>query len=137
VIESPPNPDTAILEGLTTSNDRSISLIVTLRQAEKLRPVDVDSLPVTADQARAATLNVHFAKSDRPITCVAALLTALDIFRPTADGNDLLYQDRPVWICFQTRIPGRSTAGAEQDVNTVTYVDAKTGIDLFTDENGS
>lgn len=137
VADSGPNPDTSVLDGLTAYNNRSIATAVTLRQAEKLTPVDTDSLPVTADQARVTAANLRFLHADLPITCVAALLTALDILRPTATGNQLLYENYPVWICFQTRITGRGSNGAAVDVNTVTYVDAKTGAHLFTDENGS
>jgi len=83
------------------------------------------------------------------VTCVAGSLTVTDILIPS-QGNRRVYQDRPVWACFQIGVPGASSGGAvpmggsstmtsravETLTNVVIYIDGLTGKDLFTNQDG-
>lgn len=146
-----PNPDTEVLERLKAANNGLITESITLRQGEQLHPLTTSAgeLAVTANRARTVALAVGFVRHTSPVYCVAAALTARDIFRPSAKGNKLLYRHAPVWVCFQTRMPGGALGGGVGPngarrpestggglINTVTYVDATTGQHLFTDEDG-
>ena len=138
----PPNPDTETLRKLEGRPDMPLVNAISLRGGTiALKPMAEDpkstSDLISGAKAQSMTRQQHYVPADTAITCRSGVLTNTDIFRPEGGGKDLLFEDRQVWTCFSVDVPSVGSMGSAAFHLVATYLDARTGVELFTTDDSA